>query len=80
MSSNPVVINCLDKTICIVKQLMPIDSFMSNSIVFVITCLKSLVKGAQGYMLLFYVKVEVENDVLAIPVVCKFQERQCSLR
>ena len=59
---------------------MPIDSFMSNSIVFVITCLKSLVKGAQRYMLLFYGKVQVENGVLAILVVCKFLERQCSIR
>ena len=51
---------------------MSIDSSLSNSIIFTIACRKSLVEGAQGYMLLFHAKVEVENNVLAIPVVYEF--------
>ena len=69
LSSNRVVIHCSDKTISIALQPMSIDSSMSNSIIFIVSCLKSLVEGAQGYMLLFYAKVEAANDVLAIFVV-----------
>ena len=75
LSSNRVVINCSDKTIFIVKQPMSIDSSMSNSMVSTYCCLpKSLVEGPQGYMFLLFAKVEAENDVLAIPIVCEFQD------
>jgi len=73
LSSNCVVINCYDKTISIAKQLMTIDSSVSNSIVSVVACLNSLIEGAQGYILLCFAKVEAENDVLAISIVCEFQ-------
>ena len=73
LSSNH-VINCSDKTISITKQPMSIDSSVSNFIVCIVVCLKSLVEGAQGYMLLFSAKVEAENDVLTILVVCEFQD------
>ena len=61
LSSNCVVINCSDKTISIAKQPISIDSSISNSIVSIVACLKSLVEGAQGYILLFSTKVEVER-------------------
>ena len=74
LSSNCAIINFLDKIISIAKQPMSINSSISNSIVFVVSYLKSLVEGAQGYILLFCARVEVENDALAIHVVCKFQD------
>jgi len=73
LSSNCAIINFLDKTISNAKQPMPIDSSMSNSIVSVVACLKSLVYRAQGYMFLFSAKMEAENDMLAISIVHEFQ-------
>ncbi|RDX85579.1 hypothetical protein CR513_33212, partial [Mucuna pruriens] len=72
LSSNCVVINCSNKTISIATQPMSIDLFVSNSIISIVPCLKCLVERAQGYILLFSIKVEVENDVETIRVVCKF--------
>ncbi|MCI40713.1 hypothetical protein A2U01_0061946, partial [Trifolium medium] len=53
---------------------MTIDSPTSECFVSAMTCHKYLVEGAQGYMLLFSAKVEVENDMTSMPVVCEFPD------
>ena len=71
--ANRVVINCSNKTISLLNNQCQLI-LLSNSFVSVVACLKSLVKGAQGYLFLFSVKVEAKNNMLAIPVVCEFQD------
>lgn len=58
LSSNHVsLIKCLGKTIFVAPQIMSIDSSTSSQIIVDNSCHKCLVKGAQGYILLFYAKI-----------------------
>lgn len=46
LPSNHVVMNCSAKTFFITKQLMSIDSSLSNSFAINVSCHKCIVKGA----------------------------------
>lgn len=74
LSSNNAVINCSDKTISVASQSMTNDSPMLECLVSAMTCHKHLVEVSHGYMLLFSAKVEVENDLTLVPVVCEFPD------
>ncbi|XP_073225640.1 uncharacterized protein [Cicer arietinum] len=67
------VINCSDKSILVAPQPRAIDSpHSSKCFVSALACHRYLVEGAQGYMLLFSSKVEVEDNLTLMPVVGEF--------
>nr|XP_027192748.1 uncharacterized protein LOC113787770 [Cicer arietinum] len=73
LSSNHAVINCSDKSILFAPQSRAIDSpHSSKYFVSALACHRYLVEGAQGYMLLFSSKVEVEDNLTLMPVVGEF--------
>ncbi|XP_012567458.1 uncharacterized protein [Cicer arietinum] len=73
LSSNHTVINYSDKSILVAPQLRAIDSpHSSKCFVSALACHRYLVEGAQGHMLLFSSKVEVEDNLTLMPVVGEF--------